>query len=178
MRSIVVTLGEKPYTVTQLPLRQNAAWQRKVAENAKPLLAAMPSLLSALGPVIQQTGNGWLSALNDQTMPALLDSGSGVLLGVIDAMPVMLDLLYEFDPALNLDKQHIEDEATEEEVIAAFVDIVKMSFPFGSRLGDLLKACQATMAASGGTTAMTTPNSPLPSGDGGTMTSRTSKLPA
>jgi hypothetical protein len=178
-----IILGEKTYRITQLPLRANVKWQRKVAEQARPILAAVPSLMTALGPVLQSFApqnatRSVLDAINDQTLPALLDTGSNLLLGAIDAMPVMLDLIYEFDPALGLDREAIEANVTEEEVIAAFVAIVKLSFPFGAKLGDLVKSLQATTATSGGTTATILPTSPLPSGDAGMTSSGSSRLPA
>jgi hypothetical protein len=188
MKSTEIVLGEKSYTVTPPPLRLNITWQRHVATQAKPLLAAIPGLMAALAPIIKQAATAtadkdapatsWLDRITDETLPALLDSGSGLLIGVLDALPVLLDLIYEFDPALNLDKEHIEANATEEELLAAFVALVKLSFPFGTKWGDLLKAGQATMAASGDTTATTTPSLRSASGDAGMTSLTRSRLPA
>jgi hypothetical protein len=214
MKSCTITLGEKPYVVTQLPLRKNVAWQRKVAEHAKPILTAIPSLVGALSPIIKQDPrpaiekmvkqpqpvdladriagytemvndlqtpqppSSWLDRITDETLPALLDSGSNLLLGAIDAMPILLDLILEFDEPLNLDRERIEAEVTEEELLAAFVEIVKMSFPFGAKLGDFLRAASQTTAASGVTIATTSPTSPSASGDAGMIPSKTSRLPA
>lgn len=201
MKSIDIVLGEKIYTVTQLPLRQNVAWQRNVAVQAKPILSAIPGLMGALQPIIKQaalpvmvvddiaTGTAkaveltapatsWLDRITDETLPALLDTGSGLLIGALDAMPVLLDLIYEFDKALKLDEKFIEANVSEEEFLTAFVAIVKMSFPFGAKILDILKSLNATTASSGGTTATTSPTSPSQNGDDGTTISASSSLPA
>ena len=188
MKSVQITLGEKQYTVTQLPLRQLCAWQKQVTTHAKAILDVAPSLVKAFGPLLkdvpqdastpQATASGLLNSLTEDTLPGLISAGLSASDAALDAFPAMLDLLFDFDGALKLDKERIEQETTQEEVVAAFIAIVKFSFPFGMKLGDLFKALGTTTAASGGTTATTLPTSPSPNGGDGMTTSRSSKLPA
>jgi len=176
MRSTTVTLAGTTYTVTQPPLRKNVAWQKQVAQHLKELLTALPGLLTTLGPLLKsgtpsdgKSGmTGLLDALTADNLPAVTDAGSDVLIKVVDAIPAMLDLLYEFSPALADDHDRIEAEVGEDEVVLAFVELVKLSLPFGERITAALKDLAAT--SPGSTSAPTSPSSPAPSGDSG-MTS-------
>jgi hypothetical protein len=174
MRSTTVTLAGVGYTVTQPPLRKNVAWQRKVAEQLKVLLTALPGLLTSLGPLLK-TGDvkagdlgGILGLLTSDNLPALTDAGGDVLIKITDAIPVMLDLLYEFSPALAAEKDHIEAEVGEDEVVLAFVELVKLSLPFGDRMATALKGLLETNNQTGSPSAPTSPSLPAPSGGSGT----------
>ena len=175
MRSTAITLAGTTYNVTQPPLRKNVAWQKQVAQHLKELLTALPGLLATLGPLLKSStasdGKGMtslLDALTADNLPAVTDAGSDVLIKVIDAIPVMLDLLYEFSPALADDRDRIEAEVGEDEVVLAFVELIKLSLPFGERIAAALKDLATT--SPGSTSAPTSPSSPAPSGESG-MTS-------
>ena len=180
MRSVTITLGGKEYTVTQLPLRKNVAWQHAVAVHLKEILKVIPNLMSIIEPVIKQGAaksergatQSILDAITAERLPELVATGGDLLVGAVDAMPVMLDLIYEFDEPLKLDAERIEAEVTEEEVVRAFVEIAKLSFPFGQKVGELLKGLTTPAApqapATGSGTETTSLSSPAPSGDSGT----------
>jgi hypothetical protein len=186
VKETTITLGGKEYTVTQPRLRALCAWQKQVAKHTKEILAVAPDVMTALSPILQaqaplpdyapgdntlKTASGWLSAITEQTLPGLINAALAASDAALDAFPIMLDLIFAFDMEagpLDDDRERIEAEVTQDEVTAAFIEVVKFSFPFGLKLGDLFKALTVTTAASGATTATTTPSSPSPNGADGT----------
>jgi hypothetical protein len=53
---------------------------------------------------------------------------------------VVKGLLYEYSPALCADKERIEAESYDSEIVQAFMEVLKLAFPFGSAVGKLTAA--------------------------------------
>lgn len=165
MRSVTITLAGREYVIRQLPMRANAQWRRKVTTAARAVLRALPELMQTLAPMLKaSSGNLSVGALlSDElltqvgTVAALGDTAIG---SVEDALEATLGLLIEYSPELQADRARIEAEVTEDEVIAAFLAVVKLCLPFGSKGGELFR----TMSFLGSQTAQTGPSSPSPSG--------------
>ncbi len=103
-RPLEVTLADKQYTIKLLPIRAQAEWRRKVV----PLLSGF----MALGGISTED-------------PAKFEAGLASIL--IDTPEKMLDLF--FDYARDLDRDEIENTATEAEVAVAFKKIVAVVLP-------------------------------------------------
>ncbi len=103
-RPIEVTLAGEPHTIKLLPIRAQAEWRRKV----------VPLLSGFLG----------LSNLSTDD-PAEFEAGLASIL--IETPEKMLDLF--FDYARDLDRDEIENTATEAEVAVAFEKIVAIVMP-------------------------------------------------
>ena len=104
LQQIEVTLADKPYTIKMLPIRPQAEWRKKVV----PLLS------------------GFLALGNFNTEdPAAFEAGLVSIL--IDTPEKVLDLFFEY--ARELDREEIENTATEAEVALAFKKIVAVVLP-------------------------------------------------
>ena len=108
-----VTLAEWEYTVTELPSRKNADWRVQVDE--------------ALGDVSSLVGQGVrLTNLQDAVdgVRALLLGGAGTILG----------LMFDYAPEVAKDRDRIEAEVYDSEVVTAFLEVCTLAYPFGSLL--------------------------------------------
>jgi hypothetical protein len=128
MRTETITLGEKEYTLTELPLRKARAFR----EGIKAQFGALVGLLES-APDTDIT--------NTAQMAGLLRVLSDTLLGSVDTL---LDLLYQFSPTVAADKESIEENAVGSEVVDAFIAAMGLSFPFfgGERGNRLLTTIQ------------------------------------
>jgi hypothetical protein len=114
-RSVNVQLGGKTYEITALPISQAKAWRESLAV---PFATISQALTTANVVEINQFGD----------MSKLVQQMSGVLLGSID---LMLDLMFQYSLSLSEDREWIEQNAFDEEALAAFAEVLKLAFPFG-----------------------------------------------
>jgi hypothetical protein len=120
-----ITLAGRQYIVRELPLRKNAAWRadlQNTVMGAADLFAAAPDT----------------DVSNPQAVAALIRGVGNLVLGSTD---VVVDLLFAYSPELAADREHIEGNAFESEVVEAFTEVVKLAFPFlavGRRLISML----------------------------------------
>lgn len=139
--ALQVTLGGKPYPITPLPRKQARQWRGQLQATLDPVLAAAQQVLS-------------------------LDLEQGVNIGIVvdlvraQIIPLLLsypdmawDLLLAYAPNLASQHEMLDETATDEEVIAAFVEVLKQAYPLGG-LTSLL----------GRVTGQTSTNSPTPNG--------------
>lgn len=129
MRTITVELGEQKYQIRQLPRRASREWRERFAQPVERLVGAVEytgELLSSsefeqqdLGMVIRQVGGSLMGGL------------SQTLLGSMDEIA---EMLYAYSPELAADRERIEDCAYDDEVLAAFLEVLKMAYPFSEIL--------------------------------------------
>lgn len=73
-------------------------------------------------------GAGGVELTNLGSIADLMDKIGGLLAGSIDTVA---DMLFDFSPALAEDRERIEAEGYDDEIIAAFVEVLKLLYPFG-----------------------------------------------
>jgi len=106
---VTVTLGGKAYEIAPLVIAESRKWRARFIK----ILQEYPQYAQ----VTTDTPEKFNSALHN----------------LLVAMPdEVIDLF--FDYARNLDRQQIESEATDEEVAAAFEQVVKLAFPLVTSL--------------------------------------------
>ena len=105
-QQITVTLGGRQYSIEKLPIRQSQRWRQSLAE---PFGEISQTLEAASLVEVDQ--------LSD--IAGLVRRASGVLLGSVDKM---LDLLFAYSSALAADREYIEENAYDDEALAAFVE--------------------------------------------------------
>lgn len=115
MKTVQVTLGGKEYNIRALKMRQSKEWRDKVKE-------PFGSLVDAL----QAAPNIELTSMAD--LSTLVDVVKDLVLGSFD---LVLDLLFQYSPELAADRERIETEGYDEEAVEAFVEVLKLAFPFG-----------------------------------------------
>jgi hypothetical protein len=117
MKTATITLGGQTYTVAELPLRQNAAWRQRLSA----LVASVTDLVGALQIDLANTGD--LVSVVNQVRDVLLEAPDQVAA-----------LLFDYAPELAADRVRIENEVYESELLTAFVEVLKLAYPFGSLL--------------------------------------------
>ena len=115
MRSTVLTLGSKEYTVNELASRKAAAWRQIMQDklgNVAEMIASAPETDITSGSAIS----------------GLVRSIGSTVIGSTDTI---IELLFLYSPELSSDRERINDECYDSELIAAFVEVVKLAYPFG-----------------------------------------------
>jgi len=137
MKSETVTIGEKTYVIREAKRKANAKWrQRFQAEfvEVANLIEGLPKTdltADALGSLIHQ-----------------------VVAKVGGSVDILAELVFSYAPELADDRETIEEEAYDSEIMAAFTAVLKLAYPFGS----VVEAVSG-LAALGRTDRRTLPNS-------------------
>lgn len=140
MRNETVTLGEREYKLTELPLRKARAYRERLREP-----------FGNLVDLFERTPNTEID--NARQMAQLIRSLSDTLLNSVDNV---VELLFEYSAALNSDREYILDNAYGSQVVDAFIAVLGLTFPFfGTERG--LKLTR-TLAAIGSGSAPTLMN--------------------
>lgn len=118
----IIYLGERRYEVVPLTLGKSQAWRKEFNVPVGELVAAIQQL-----PEVELTD---LAALGQ-----LVSTLQGTLLG---SMEMVFDLLCKYSPEVAADKKYILENATDDQVMLAFVEVLKLAFPFGRLAGLIL----------------------------------------
>lgn len=113
-----VLLGGKEYSIKRLPVRKSRVWRAQF--NAK--------LDTIIGDILELTN---LKALDMGDLSAVVTAGKNAVIGLLDEA---LDLVCEYAPEIAQDRERIEEEAYDNEVVEAFERILGLAFPLGSLL--------------------------------------------
>lgn len=152
-REAKVTLGGRDYTIAAAPIRQSKLWREKLA---------LP--FSSLTIALETTSKVELDVGQLMDMADLVRRFSGVLIGSIDTM---LDLIFEYSPVLEQDREWIEENAYDDEALEAFTKILALAYPLG----------QLMSIISGPSVSKTSSNSPSRNGASGAKKTPTASRP-
>lgn len=141
-RSKTITMGGQDYLIEQMTMRANRDFRNTVSEPVRQVVTLLENnrsiTLNTVGDLAQV-----VNVLND------------VVLGSMD---LLLDALFRYSPALAADRERIEQEAYDDEAIAALGVVASLAYPL-DRLATIWSGPPATP---------TSPNSPSTSGANGT----------
>lgn len=115
MRSAIVTLGGVQYTINELPSRRAAQWRQ-----------SMQIKLGDVSALIESAPETDISS--GVALANLVRDVGSTLIGSTDTL---VELLFAYAPAMAADRERIENECYDSELIAAFVEVVKLAYPFG-----------------------------------------------
>lgn len=116
MPSVQGNLGNKDYEIQPLPIKESREWREKFQKPFREIIAAF-----------RVAGN--VEVTDGAEVASLLTAFSGILLGSTDKL---IDMLFEYSSPLSADRDHIEANATNAEAISAFVEVLKLAYPFSA----------------------------------------------
>ena len=134
MKSETISLGGKAYEIHELPRRANAQWRQQF----QVLIASVTNLVEA----------SQVDISNSADLVAVVGQVRDVLMQAPDQL---IELLFAYSPALAADRERIEAEVYESEILSVFVEVLKLAFPFGEILSwasGLASAASATTSTS------------------------------
>lgn len=117
-QGVTVTLGGEAYEIKPLAMGPSRAWRDSLGEPFARLIDAMQGATALELDDLQGIGQ-------------LVDVLKTVLMGSIDLCE---DALFAYSPALEADRERILAEAYDDEAMAAFIEVLKLAYPFGGIL--------------------------------------------
>lgn len=114
MKSVIVKLAGREYTVYELKARQNQNWRDQ-----------LKTRFTTLADVI---GNAPSTELNTAGVSGLIRSVTDL---VMDSIGDVREAILAYSPELSADREYIEANAYDSEIMDAFVEVLTLAFPFG-----------------------------------------------
>jgi len=151
MKNTKAVLAGRTYTIESLKFKAERAWRKTFDAPITNLV----NTLSQTRTITSESNDAkqWL-----QQVGSMVLSHAGELVrAMIDSPDTMLDAICAYSPALAADRDFIEENAYQDEIAAAFVEVLKIAYPFGTLLG--------MITSLGSQEKQTMPSSPSPSGD-------------
>ena len=137
MKVVNVTLAGKEYSITPLPIKKNREWRKQFEapiQDAANLLTEVGSYASIeyedAGQMIGNIGK----AVSGKLAPVI-----NHLLGSAD---LITDAVFQYSKEISKDRKYIEENGYDEEIVAAFLAILGLAFPFGQAVQGLMKLGQ------------------------------------
>lgn len=115
IESITILLGEREYTVFEAPRLRSKPWKERFMAEVNPLFARIGSAkeMEIRGP---------------EDVLALLPVFESLFTSGFDTV---FELLLAYAPELEADREYIESSATDKQVFAGFLGVVRLADPFG-----------------------------------------------
>jgi hypothetical protein len=123
MKTAKITIAGNEYTIKELSIRKSVEWRKRVATEWSELANALT------------TAGG--TSLND--LSTIATAVQGVASKIFGSIEVVADLLFAYSPELAADRDRIEAEGFESEIIDAFVEVLALAFPFSGKLRNLMR---------------------------------------
>lgn len=136
-RTISLTLAERSYEIPMAPIQRAKAWRKQLRAPLNELLALVSANIS-----VELNSVADLVAMAQQLIPVLMD-----------APDTILELLLAYAPALKAEQEFLEGNAYDDELVTAFLAVLRAAFPL-DRLSSLLGPAKPATSTS----------SPAPSG--------------
>lgn len=136
-RTITLTLAERTYDIPMAPIMHAKAWRAQLRGPLNELMALFSTNVS-----LELNNVADLLALADKFIPLLMDTPE-----------TLFTLLLAYAPALETEREFLEENAYDDELVTAFLAVLRAAFPL-DRLTSLLGPASPT----------TLRNSPAPSG--------------
>jgi len=124
---ITVELGDKTFEIEALSIGLSKVWRQNFAEQLQPLFDILPTLPD-------------VDISKPEELVKLLPILQGLLTTYLDDA---IDLLFEYSPVLQKERDWIASNASDKQAIAAFAGVLKMANPFDP------KALQDAMSGPG-----------------------------
>lgn len=115
MKTATITLAGQTHTINELPRKQNAAWRER-----------FQAMFRDVADLIEELAD---SDLNAETVGRALNQIVAKVGGSVD---MLADLVFAYAP--RLDKEKLEEEVYDSELMAAFTAVLELAYPFGSVL--------------------------------------------
>jgi hypothetical protein len=117
-----VILAGREYEIQPLPLRQARKFRERIAAEFDPIMRAMD-----LAPTVEK-----IEISNIGSVYSMVDGIRGVLFASTDHV---FDILCEYCLTIQEDRERLEDQSFDAEIMVAFVEVLKQLYPFGSLRG-------------------------------------------
>lgn len=130
MKKTSVTLAGRTYVVESLKFKAEREWRKKYDAPIGNLIGAIGNLQGIGSKQFEKAGD-----LLKEVGATLLSNAGSLLQAMLDSPDIIFNAICDYSPTIQADKAYIEENAYQDEIAAAFVEVLKIAYPFGKLLG-------------------------------------------
>lgn len=134
MRFVTVELADRSYEVTPLPIKRNREWRSQFDG----ILQDVVDFVAELGSYAGQEYEDAPDMIN-KLGQAVSGSLPGMANHLVAAPDLISEAVFQYSPEIAADREYIETNAYEDEMVAAFLKILSLAYPFGQAVQGLLQ---------------------------------------
>jgi hypothetical protein len=136
-KTSMVHLGGREYVLTEKVMGVSRKWREQLRQSS--VMHIFQSLDEALNDLVNA-----VNAMGDEANEGRISFAGGIHLatiapalvrGLTNSIDDIIALLFDYAPELEADREWIEENAYNEEVIAAFIEVLKLNFPITALWG-------------------------------------------
>lgn len=124
LREIKVSVAGRDYEIPQLKIRASATWQAEVESD----FGAIGGLMGLIG---QATGDSFAEIQQQVKIPEVAAAVAKLQGMIMQSMGRVRALVYSYAPLLAADKDFIEENGYNDEIVAVFMKLLRFEYPLG-----------------------------------------------
>ena len=166
MKSVQVTIAEREYTIFSLPIKKNRKWRKQFEKPIQDAASLLAEVGSYADTEFEDTGKmvGQIGKAVSGTLPAVIEH-------LVKSADTITDAVFDYSPDMKKDRKHIEENGYDEEIVACFLAILGLAFPFGQAIRGLMNLGKEEPKTNGPEEQQTDPSSASQSLESTTETS-------
>lgn len=135
MEKIEITLAGQTYLVGKLPYGRSKQWREKHGKVVEELLAGLSDFM----PLLEQLENidDWKQLPLPELLGIVVNRFDVVSKLLLDAPDLAFEALCDYSEEIKKDKERIEEEAFDDELVGGFLEVLKIIYPLATMLVDL-----------------------------------------
>lgn len=127
-KQVKVKLGGREYVVTEKVMGVAMKWREQLRQSS--VMRLFESLDGALAQLVSAVeGNGEGGNLNLIAGINLATIAPAIMRGLANSVDDVIALLFDYSVELQNDREWLNENAYDEEAIAAFIEVLKLAFP-------------------------------------------------
>lgn len=134
MKTVQITVAGRDYTVAPLPIIKNREWRKQFE---KPIQDAVKLLSEIAGYADKEYEDG--GAMIGDIGKAISGSLSPVIDHLLGSADTIVEAVFDYAPTMAEDREYIEENGYDEEIVKGFLTILSLAFPFGPALQGLMR---------------------------------------
>lgn len=158
METKKITLAGKEYQLSRLTYTRSRAWREEHGAIVKRLLEALGDIQPLLesGLKLFEDGKDWKDLDLAEIGRVIFSHAGDVVQLLVEGSDLAMNAICAYSVEIAGDRERIEAEAFDEEILGAFWEVVQMAFPLAGSVRKLVSGGQQATA--------TSKNLPLPNG--------------
>ena len=134
MKIIQIKIAGREYDVCPLPIKANREWRLQFQE---PLQDAA-NLVAELGDFAGDEFDKPADLLN-KVLSGVSGNLSSVVKHLLGSADMITEAVFQYSPVICKDREYIEEHGYDEELVAAFMQLLSLAFPFGRAIRGLME---------------------------------------
>jgi hypothetical protein len=137
MKTVQVSIAGRDYIVAPLPIVKNREWRKQFEKPIKDAIKLLSEIADFAEKEADKKYEDGVAMIGD-IGKAISGSLSPVVDHLLGSADTIVDAVFQYAPAMKEDREYIEENGYDDEIVKCFLSILTLAFPFGPALRSLM----------------------------------------